>query len=226
LNKFEGVAAIDFDCKTAVLTMKTGASEVKEESVKSALVANGWGMKEFKAGLAELLTVHVFQLTGTKAEDHPALAARLLEEIKGAKQVQIDTGGRAVVTLAKDGELTEASLAATLKAAKDGWSAKSFETKQIPKSMATYVVAVPKMTAADAAKVRETLQALPKVVVVQVFEETKTAQIRLKEPCDKIAADVAAALKAKGFESTTENAAAKSEKTDEKTDEKTEPAAR
>jgi hypothetical protein len=215
LNEFEGVAAIDFDCKTAVLTMKTGATELKEDSVKSALVANGWGVKEFKAGVAELFPVHVFQLTGTKAEDHPALAERLLGEIKGAKEVVIDTGGRAVVTLAKDGELTEASLAAALKAAKDGWSATKFETKQLPKSMTTYVVAVPKMTGgAEATKVREALAALPKVVVVQVFEDTKTAQIRLKEPCDKIAADVEAALKAKGFESTTEIAGAKSGKSE------------
>ncbi len=214
MEKFEGVAAIEFDCKVAVLTMKPGAADLSQESVTAAITKNGWGVKEFTAGVAEQLTVHLFQVSGTKPGDHPALAKRLLAEIKGAQEVVIDTDGRALVTLGKGGELTEASLAASLKAANEGWSAKAFETKQVPKSMTTYVVDVPGLAgAAEAAKVRETLKALPKVMVVQVFQETKTAQIRLNEPCEKIAADVAAALKAKGFESKTAVAATKGEAT-------------
>lgn len=204
MGKFEGVSGIDFDCKVAVLTMKAGAAELKQEAVTSAITAKGWGVKEFTAGVAEPWTVHSFQLTGTKPEDHPALAKRLATEIKGAKEVVIDTSGRAVVTLAKDGELTEASLAASLKAANEAWKATGFETKEVPKTMATYVVEVPAMAGAEAAaKVRETLKGLKKVLFVQVFEDTKTAQIRLNEPCDKIAAEVTEALKAKGVESKT-----------------------
>jgi hypothetical protein len=205
LRAFEGVDAIEFDCETAVLTMKPGAAEITQKSATEAIEAKGWGVKDFKSGVAELLTVNVFQLSGTKAADHAALAKKLLGEIKGAKEVVIDTAGRAVVTLGPGAEaLTEASLAALLKAAHDGWSAKDLETKRLPRTLATYVVEVPGMAGADEAKrVLEALQALPKVVVVQVFHETKSAQIRLKEPCDKIADDVAAALKARGLESKT-----------------------
>lgn len=221
MSKFEGVVDIEFDCKTAVVTMKSGAPAISQETMTSAITKNGWGVKEFKEGLAELLKVHVFQLAGAKAEDHPALQKKLLEEIKGAKEVVIDSAGKAVVVLGKDGELTEATLATTLKAARDGLLAKSLETKELPKSMTTYVVEVPAMKGeAEATKVRESLQALAKVVVVQVFQDTKTAQIRLKEPCDKIAADVTAALKAKGFESTTAVAAKEAEKKAEAEEEK------
>ena len=215
MRAFEGVDAIEFDCKTAVLTMKPGAAELTQKSVAGAIEAKGWGVKDFKSGVIELQTVNVFQLAGTKPADHAALAKKLLGEIKGVKEVVIDTSGRAIVTLSPGAELTEASLAALLKAAHDGWSATEFATKQLPTTLATYVVDVPGMAGeAEAKTVREALQALPKVVFVQLFHETKTAQIRLKEPCDKIAADVTAALKAKGLESRTAIVEAKPAKKD------------
>src|SRR5262245_800141 len=118
------------------MTMKPGAADLSEESVTGALKESGWGVKEFKAGSVEVMPVHLFELSGTKAEDHAALAKKLQAEIKGAQDVAIDTDGRVFV---RGGELTEASLGALLKAARDGWSAKAFQTKQLPKTLATYV---------------------------------------------------------------------------------------
>src|SRR5262245_19081117 len=106
--------------------MKPGAAELTQKSVTGAIEAKGWGVKEFKSGVIELQTVNVFQLAGTKPADHAALAKKLLGEIKGAKEVVIDTAGRAIVTLEPGAELTESSLAALLKAAHDGWTATEF----------------------------------------------------------------------------------------------------
>lgn len=205
----EGVAEVDFDCKVAVIKMKPGSS-LTEETVTAALKAKNWGVKEFKtSGEVEKLTVHLFQVTGAKPADHDAIAKRLASEVKGATEVVIDSAGNAVIVLAKGSELTAEDLAARVKAAGEGYAVKAHTTKSMPATMTTYVVSVPGMAgAAEAAKVRETLAAMPKVASVQVFEGTKTAQIRLNEPCAKIAEEVTAALKAKGLESSTTTAPA------------------
>src|SRR6185436_14134791 len=83
---------------------------------------------------------------------------------------------------------------------KRGVAAEGIETRTWPKLDATYVVAVPGMNdAVEARAVADALAGVAKVVAVHVYQDTATATLWLKEPCDALEANVRAALEPTAF---------------------------
>jgi copper chaperone CopZ len=202
-----------FDCKVATVTMKPGAA-LSEKDVTAAIKAAGWGVKEWKVGDAiELVNAHLFRITGTKAEENAALSKRLKGSLKGAQEVVIDSAGFATVIAAKDSPLTTEAVIAALKEVNGTYGIADFQSKVAPKTVTTYEVTVPTMgTTADGAKVRAALRAIGKVIAINVFPETHTAQIKTNEPCAKIGDEVTEVLDASGFAATVKQVGAEPDK--------------
>jgi hypothetical protein len=189
---------VAYDCKTATITMKAGAT-LSQEDVSAALSKSGFRMTNFRQGSPETQEVHLFRVTGMAPEKHAEVCRVLRASLSGATDVVVDSTGRAAVVTAKRESATADSLERVL--AREGCGLEGLERKVWPRIGAVYEVTVPAMRGATASEeVRNIVSRQEKVVAAFVFENTKTVQLHLKEPCDRIEEAVRAALREKGYQ--------------------------
>jgi hypothetical protein len=173
----------------AVLTERT-ASKVIQNA--------GYEVVSFERGKPPTLTAYLFRVSMFEHEGRASLENGLREDLEGADKVAVDSLGRATVVLSGDAAAAEEAVSASLE--KRGLAAEGFEKKTWPKLDATYVVAVSGMDdVVETRKVADALAGVAKVVAVHVYQDTGTATLWLKEPCDALEANVRAALTPAGF---------------------------
>jgi hypothetical protein len=158
----------------------------------------GYKVVSFKSGALPKRTALLFRVNTLEPDARASLESGLREELEGADKVAIDSLGRATVVVSKNPAAAEAAISASLK--KRGLAADRFEAKTWPKLDATYVVAVAGMAdVVETRTVANVLGGVAKVVAVHVYQDTGTATLWLKEPCDALEANVKSALASAGF---------------------------
>jgi hypothetical protein len=169
-----------------------------ESQAKKAIKNAGYKVVSFKRGEAPKRTAYLFRVNELEPDRRASLEAGLREDLAGADKVAVDSLGRATVVVSADSAAAREAVSASLK--KRGLAAQGFETKTWPKLDATYVVAIPVMNElVETRTVADALAGVAKVVAVHVYEDTGTATLWLKEPCDALEANVKAALTPAGF---------------------------
>ncbi len=192
MGKLPGISKLDFDCKTATVTMKDGATIARETFTKT-LTAAGFGVSSFSSTAPPMTTAYVFQVSGLEPGKHGAARDALRAALGAADRVSVDATGAAVVTLAKDSSLDQKTVAAALK--RSGLGLEGFAVREWPKACAVYEITIPEMTdAAAAGRARKALVSLEKTLDADVYPEEKRAVIRLNEPCDAIEVNAREAL--------------------------------
>jgi hypothetical protein len=177
--------------------MKNGAvlTELKASKV---IQDAGYKVVSFKCGEPPKQTAYVFRVSQFEPDGRTNLENRLREDLGNADRIAVDSLGRVSVVVSTDAAAMQGALSASLK--KRGVAAEGFETVTWPRLEATYVVAVSGMNGAvEARTVSDALAVVAKVVAVHVYQDTGTAALWLKEPCDALEANVKAALTAAGF---------------------------
>ena len=197
MGKLSGIQKLDFDCKTATLTMKHGAA-LSREAATEALVKAGFGVTKIEGGEAPKVTAYLFRVTGIDPAQ-PALARQtLFGALDAPDYVALDATGAAAVTLRGGEQASEAELGNSLR--KAGFGLEEFSVREWPKDRAVYVMELQDVTDVPAAqRARGALVALEKVFWAEVHPETKSAVIFLNEPCNEIEVKVRAALGSLGY---------------------------
>lgn len=197
MGKLSGIQKLDFDCKTATLTMKQGAS-LSRAAATEALVKAGFGVTKIEGGEAPKVTAYLFRVTGIDPAQ-PALARSALVGAFDAHDfMAIDATGAVAVTLRGDKQASEAALGDSLR--KSGFGLEEFSVREWPKDRAVYVMELPDVTDVSAAqRARTALVALDKVFWAEVHPEKKSAVIFLNEPCNEIEVKVRGALANLGY---------------------------
>ncbi len=197
MGKLPGIAKLDFDCKTATITMKEG-STLSREAATEALVQAGFGVTKIEGGEAPKVTAYLFRVTGIDPAE-PAMARQaLLGAFDAPDFVAVDATGAAAVTLLGDKEASESALGDSLR--KAGFGLEEFSVREWPKAPAVYVMELQGVTDVSAAKgARAALVALEKVLWAEVHLEKKKALIFLNEPCTEIEGKVRGALGSLGY---------------------------
>ena len=192
MKELSGVQTVDFDCKTATLTMTEGSS-LSHEAATEAIVQAGFSITKIEEGAAPKVTAYLFQVTGI-GPGTPATARQALIDALGAPDfVAVDATGAAVVTLRGDKMTSEPALGDSLR--KAGFGLEGLSVRDWPTDPAVYVMELPDVTDVSAAKTaRAALVALEKVFWAEVHPEQKSATIFLNEPCDEIEGKVRGAL--------------------------------
>ena len=181
----------------ATVTMENGAV-LAEREASQVIRKAGYKVVSFKRGEAPKRTAHLFRVRPFEPDGRASLENGLREDLEGADQVAVDSLGRATVVVSGDAAAAQEAVSASLK--KRGFGAEGFETTTWPKLDATYVVAVSGMNdVVGTRKVADALAGVAKVVAVHVYQDTGTATLWLKEPCDALEANVRAALTPAGF---------------------------
>ncbi len=158
----------------------------------------GYKVVSFKRGEAPKLTAYLFRVSQFEPDGRASLENGLREDLEGADKVAVDSLGRATVVVSGDAAAAQNAVSASLQ--KRGHAAEGFETKTWPKLDATYVVEVSGMNdVVETRTVADALAGVAKVVAVHVYQDTGTATLWLKEPCDALEANVRAALTPVGF---------------------------
>ena len=197
MGKLPGIEKLDFDCKTATLTMKEGAS-LSLEAATEALANAGFGVTKIEGGEAPKVTAYVFRVTGVDPAKPAAARQALLGVLDVPDFVAVDATGAAAVTLRGDGKADEAALGDALR--KAGFGLEEFTVREWPKDPAVYAIELKDVTDISAAKrVRTALVALEKVFWAEVHPEEGSAVIFLNEPCNEIEAKVRGALGNLGY---------------------------
>ena len=175
--------------KDAILTESEATRVIKKA---------GYKVVSFKAGEPPKQTALLFHVSPANPDGRESLENGLREDLKDADRIAVDSLGRATVLVSGGAPAAREAVSASLK--KRGVAAEGLETKTWPKLDAAYVLAVPGMN--DAIRTRavaDALQGVAKVVAVHVYQDTGTATLWLKEPCDALEANVRAALAATGY---------------------------
>jgi len=197
LGKLPGIEKLDFDCKTATLTMKEGTS-LSREAATEALVKAGFGVTKIEGGEAPNVTAYVFRVTGVDPAKPAAARQALLGALDASDFVAVDATGAAAVTLRGNGKASESALSDSLREA--GFGLEEFTVREWPKDPAVYAIELKDVTDISAAKkVRAALVALEKVFWAEVHPEQGSAVIFLNEPCNEIEAKVRGALANLGY---------------------------
>ncbi len=173
----------------AVLTEKVATKAIRDA---------GYEVVSFKAGEPPKRTAFLFRVNRFGPDERASLENGLREDVKNADNVAVDSLGQATVVVSGNADVAREAVSASLK--KRGIAAEGFETMTWPKLEATYVVAVSGMdNVVEARTVADVLAGVAKVVAVHVYEDTGTATLWLKEPCDALESNVRAALTPAGF---------------------------
>jgi hypothetical protein len=177
--------------------MKPGAVLTEPES-KRVIQDAGYKVVSFKVGEPPKLTACTFRVSEFEPGARGRIEDGLREDLKDADRVAVDSLGRATVVVRGDGAAARDAVSASLKSR--GAAAEGFETKTCPKLEATYLVAVSGMNGTvESRAVADALAGVAKVVAVHVYQDTGTATLWLKEPCDALDANVRAVLTPAGF---------------------------
>lgn len=198
MGQLPGIEKLDFDCKTATITMKEGAT-ISREKVTDLIVKAGFGVTNFEGGPPPKVTAYSFRVTGIAPGKYADARQALLGALDSPKLVTVDATGAAAVTLAAGKTTSEAALGAALK--KAGLGLEGFAVAEWPEAPAVYEIEFAATADAGAAeKVRGALVPLAKVFSAEAYPEKGRAVVRLNEPCDAIEGNVRSALAAAGFE--------------------------
>lgn len=198
MGRLPGIEKLDFDCKTATITMKEGAT-ISREKATELIVKAGFGVTKFEGGPPPKVTAYAFRVTGIAPGKYAVARQALQGALDSPRLVSVDETGAAAVTLAAGQTTTEAALAEALK--KAGLGLEGFAVAEWPEAPAVYEIEFGASADAGAAmKVRGALVALAKVFSAESYPEKGRAVVRLNEPCDAIEGHVRSALAAAGFE--------------------------
>lgn len=179
------------------MSTKDGAVLTEPETTQVIRDA-GYQVVSFTVGEAPKRTAFLFRVHEFEPFVRGTLESGFRDDMEDADQVAVDSLGRATVVVR--GEAAAAREMLQLSMRKRGVRAEGFETRTWPKLDATYVVAVSGMNDADETRtVADALAGVDKVVAVHVYQDTGTAALWLKEPCDALEAKVKAALAPAGF---------------------------
>jgi len=169
-----------------------------EEEASQVIRDAGYKVVSFKAGEPRKLTAYLFRVSPFEPDGRARLEDGLRADLWGADKVAVDSLGRATVVVSGDAAAAREAVFASLE--KRGVAAEGFETETWPGLDATYVVAMSGMNGAvQARSAADALAGVPKVVAVHVYQDTGTATLWLKEPCDALEANARGALTAAGF---------------------------
>ncbi len=197
MGKLPGIKKLDFDCKTATLTMKEGAS-LSREAATEALVKAGFGVTKIEGGEAPKVAAYLFRVTGIDPAEPEMAKQALLGALDAPDFVAVDATGAAAVTLRGDEQTSEAALGDSLR--KAGFGLEEFSVREWPKDRAVYAMELQGVTDVSAAKgARAALVALEKVFWAEVHPEKKNAVLFLNEPCSEIEGKVRGALGSLGY---------------------------
>ncbi len=171
---------------------------LRERDASIVIRSAGYKVVSFKRGELPKRTASLFRVSPFEPDARASLENGLREDLVGADQVAVDSLGRATVVMSGDAAAARDAVFASLK--KRGHTAEGFETKTWPKLDATYVVELSGMSdVPETRKVADALAGVAKVVAVHVDQDTGTATLWLKEPCDALEANVRAELTPAGF---------------------------
>jgi len=181
----------------ATVTMEN--DEVLAERETSQVIQKaGYKVVSFARGEPPNRTAYLFRVSQFEPAGRASLENGLRKDLEGEDKVAVDSLGRGTVVMRGDAAAGQEAVSASLK--KRGIAAESFETKTWPKLDATYVVAVSGMDdVVETRTVADLLASVAKVVAVHVYQDTGTATLWLKEPCDALEANVRATLTAADF---------------------------
>jgi hypothetical protein len=171
---------------------------LSERKASNVIRRAGYKVVSFKRGEPTKVTAYRFRVGELERDGRARLENGLREDLEGAEKVALDSLGRATVVVSGDPATARAALSASLK--KRGLASEGVETKTWPMLDATYVVTVSGMNdVAETRAVADVLAGVAKVVAVHTYQDTGTATLWLKEPCDALEANVNAALATAGF---------------------------
>jgi hypothetical protein len=200
LGKLPGIAKLDFDCKTATVTMQEGATLSRDAATK-AIVDAGFSVAKFEGGPPPTVAAVVFRVTGVPPGKPDDARRAIAAAVSSPERVVVDATGAAAVTVRGDAAkaVSESALAEALK--KSGFGVEGFAVKSWPAEAKVYEIGLPGMTdPAAAARARTALVGLEKVFWAEVDVDARRARISLPEPCSAIEANARKALGAAGFE--------------------------
>ncbi len=181
----------------ATVTTKIDAVLTELEASEVIRIA-GYEVVSFNAGPPPRVTAIRCYVNKLEPDVRAMLENGLREDLKDADKVAVDSLGRATVVVSRKAAAARNAVAASLQ--KRGVVAEEFETKSWPKLDATYMVAVSGMNGLiETRTAANVLAGVAKVVAVHVYQDTGTAMLWLKEPCDALEANVRAALTPAGF---------------------------
>lgn len=180
-------------------TVTTKIDAVLTELDASEVIRNaGYEVVSFNVGPPPRVTAFLFYVNEFEPDALAILENGLREDLKDADKVAVDSLGRATVVVSGKAAAARDAISASLK--KRRVAAEGFETKRWPKLDATYVVAVSGMNGLiETRTAANVLAGVPKVVAVHVYQDTDTAMLWLKEPCDALETNVKAALMSAGY---------------------------
>jgi len=194
---------VKFDCKTAEVTMKAGAT-LASDAAEKALKDAGFGMKEFSGGPPPSIAVARARIRTKKAAPPPAeaivaLAAELPRELSAIGELFVEPDGRFTALVKKDAKLEVDKLAAAL--ARRDLVVEGMEALSWPQSAAGYMVTV--RAAAEAGKRDSTRAAIEKIDnVLAAFGDAsgQSFVVYTREPCANLEARLRDALRPTGGE--------------------------
>jgi hypothetical protein len=158
----------------------------------------GYKVVSFEEGAPHQVTAYLFRVGRFERDGRASLENGLREDLKDADKVAVDSLGRGTVVVSGEPAAAREAVLASLQ--KRGIATEGLETKGWPKPDATYVVAMSGMNGAvEAQTAADTLARVAKVLAVHVYQDTGTATLWLKEPCDALEANVKAALAPAGL---------------------------
>lgn len=197
MGQLRGIEKLDFDCKTATLTMKAGFS-LSREAATQVLTKAGFGVTKIEAVEEPKVTARLFRVTGVDPARPETARQALLGALDGPELVAVDATGAAVVTLRSPEETSQAVLGASLRQA--GFGLESFTVREWPNDPAVYAIELQDVAdVAAATAARAALVALEKVLWAEVHPASQSAVILLNEPCSEIESKVRAGLTSSGF---------------------------
>ena len=176
----------------------TGDAILTEQESVKVIEKAGYKVVSFEAGAKPGVVACLFRVGGLSPEGRTRLEKGLREDLKDAARVAIDSLGRATVLVKGDAAAARTALTASLE--RHGAAAEGLQIENWPQLEATYVVAASGMASPEAAQqVVDALTRVAKVKAVLVHQDTGTATLWLKEPCDALDKNVREALDAAGF---------------------------
>lgn len=185
------VAGVKYDCKTATVTMKEGAT-LEESVATAALKLAGFGVKSFESGKGVMVGIARLRVDSFEPSNREAVVNATQKAVRGAAFVSIDDGG-AMVLVMKNGAAPEAKeLAETLAEAETKVVAKDVEVSEISIAYQRYGVEL--SSVADAAKTLAIVRSVDGVVAATVDASAKKLDLVTAEPCAKLEEKLGKAL--------------------------------
>ena len=191
-----------FDCKSATVTMKRGAT-LSAEAAEKALKGAGFGMRGFTGGPPPAFTVVRATVRPREAAAgaeaaRSALVRELTRELPSVAELFVEPDGRLTALLSGDARLEEKALAAA--AGKRGFDVAGFATLSWPRTAAAYVATLRPAQGAGGASPRAALEGIESVLAAIGDSRGETFSIWTREPCENLEARLRAALAGTGRE--------------------------